>query len=235
MKKIHVLGAALLALFAFGVMTASASAQPTFLLALWLEDGAPVEVLTDVEATSSELELVNHDGASFGVTVRVLCSGVLHGSVGPESEDEITELLSLGGTAISKTPLSGNTLSCTNDENCPEPKVWADLESPWDTEAELMEDGGETFYVDLLIDGAYYVECNIPILGHVSELCLAPTTAIELTNEANGTVDALFSDTFQELAGLELGECNGNAKVAEVNGLGFISLNNEKALSVSSE
>ena len=96
----------------------------------------------------------------------------------------------------------------------------------------MVETAG-TFFVDLLVNAGYYAECGSPF-GPIAELCNAATTAIQLTNEANGTVDAVFSDPFQELAGLKLGTCEGHAETAEVNGLGIISLNNKKALSVSS-
>jgi hypothetical protein len=235
MRNIRVLGVALAALCAFGVVVASASGA-TFLLAEWLEEALPMSEKKPVESTATELELVNHNAANLGITAKVKCSGTLVGTVGPESSDEITELLNLAKEAISKTPLSGLALEgCTNIENCSSPLVWADLETPWRTEAELMEEGTETFFVDLLFNGGYYVECS-SILGPIAELCSSTETAIQLTNETNGTVDALFSDTFQVLAGLKLGTCTGGGvETAEVNNLGTIALVSGKALSVSSE
>jgi hypothetical protein len=234
MKMIRILSVAFLALFAFGAIAATASAEtPTFLLALWLQNSEPVAENLGVESTALELELVNLDGAGVGITARMLCSGILVGTVGPESKDEITELLNLALESISLTPLVGLALACTGDENCTNPKVWAD-ELPWKTEVELMVETAGTFFVDLLINGGYYAECG-SVFGPIAELCNAATTAIQLTNETNGTVDAVFSDPFQELAGLKLGNCEGHLETDEVNGLGIISLNNKNALSVSSE
>ena len=124
MKRNHVLGVALLAVFAFGVLTASASAV-TFLLALWLFNGANVTSLLLTESTG-ELELINKNAGKLGLTAKVLCSGTFDGWVGPESLDENTELLSLAGVAISSIALTGTSLSCANTENCEKPEVWAD-------------------------------------------------------------------------------------------------------------
>ena len=57
MKRNPILGIALLTVFALGVTSASASAV-TFLLALWLFNGANVTSILLVE-TTGEVELVN--------------------------------------------------------------------------------------------------------------------------------------------------------------------------------
>ena len=234
MKKLHILGIALAAMFVASAMVVStASAAVTFLLAEWLNAGAAI---TTAQASSAEgeLELVSLNGGGLGVKVKVLCSGILDGTVGPGSEGTITKLLSLTGVEVPTTALSGTGLSCTNDENCTEPLVWADLETSWKTELELMIDGTETFFVNLILNGGYYVECLI--LGiTTNELCNSVETAVQTTNEAGGLVDQLFSDTFQVLSELKLGSCTaGGAESAEVNGLGTLLLTSG-TLTASSE
>jgi len=230
MKKFQILGVALIAIFAFSVVAATASAVE-FLLAEWLWEGKPITAALAVEM---EGELLLEDTKTLIGKVDILCSGVFLGTVGPSSADEITELLTLGLVAIPLTALSGTGLECENSEHCEKAKVWAE-ELPWKTEAELMVDGTETFFVDLLLLGKYYAECTV--LGtKIEDLCSAPTVAVKLTNEAAGTVDAEFSDAFQELAGLVLGECTqGGKESAIVEGLATILHTTGGALAVSSE
>lgn len=233
MKRIHVLALALLALFAVSMVAVAAASAVEFLLARWLEGAVNVTATLLVE-TEGELELVARNGGGLGVTAKALCSGILDGWVGPESLDFTSELLTLTGTVVSATPLTGSPfLACTNEGNCEKPEVWA-AKLGWETEAELMVDSTETFFVDLILNGGWYTTCTV--LGvKVSEECTAPETAVKLTNEAGGTVDGEFSDAFQELAGLKLGNCTlGGSESAEVNGLG-VTLESGVTLTVSSE
>jgi hypothetical protein len=214
MKRNQVLGVVLLAMFAFGVLTASASAV-TFLLAQWLFNGAAVTSALLTEAPG-ELEIVNTNAGGLGVTSKLLCSLVLDGWVGPESLDFTSELLNLKGELVSSTELVGKTAECVNTTNCENPQVWPDG-IPGETEVELMVDGAEEFFVDLIFNFGWYVECTI--LGFkVAELCSAEQTAVQLTNEAAG-VDATYSDAFETLAGLKLTICGGSREVGEINGL----------------
>jgi hypothetical protein len=227
MKQNHVLGVALLAMFAFGVLTASASAV-TFLLAQWLFNGAAVTTALLVEG-AGEVEIVNTNAGGLGVTSKILCSGGGDGWVGPESLDFGSEVLTLTGVLVSSTALVGQTAECTNSSNCENPQVWPDG-VPGESEVELMVDGTEEFFVDLVFNAGWYVECTI--LGFkVAELCEAAETAVQLTNEAAG-VDATGSDAFQTLAGLKLAICGGSREVGEVNGLG-VTKDPEGTLAVS--
>ncbi len=233
MKKLQILGAALVALFALGSLVASAAfAQPTFLLAEWLLTGAVITT-PDLVEIDGELNLINLDGGGLGVTIEILCSGILDGTVGPASADLITELLNLAEEKISGTALSGLELVCTDTKNCENPLVWAE-ELPWETELELMEGvTGGPFFVDLILNGRYYAECTL--LGtKMNELCSAPEVAVQATNEEPGTVTLLFSDSFQELAGLKLGACGSNAETAEITGEGLILVFGGGQLTVSS-
>jgi hypothetical protein len=223
MKKMQVFTVACLALFAFSVVVASASAV-TFLLAEWLINNAPVTGILLVESTG-ELELIGLNGAGIGIKSAVLCSGTFDGWIGEDGLDWNTELLNLSKEAISSTELSGLALTCTNIKECTTPTVWPDGIAPpgMETLAVLIEETGFTGFADLLFNAGWYVECT-SILGKISELCSAAETAVQLTNEANGTVNAEFSDAFQLLAGLTLATCTaGGAETGEVNGLGIIT------------
>ena len=234
MRRFEILGVALIAMFAASVVIAAAASAVTFLLAEWLAAGAAITT-AQASDTEGELEFVELNGGGFGVKVKVLCSWILNGTVGPGSEGTVTELLTLSGTAIPKTALSGTSLSCTNDENCTEALVWADLESPWKTELELMIDGTETFFVNLILASGFYFECLI--LGiTTNELCSATETAVQTTNEAGGLVDQSFSDAFQTLAELNLGNCTaGGNGTTEFIGLTTLLLTSGTALTASSE
>jgi hypothetical protein len=227
MKRNYVLGVALLAMFAFGVLTASASAV-TFLLATWLFNGAAVTTALLTEAPG-EWEIVNTNAGGLGVVSKLLCSFVLDGWVGPESLDHTSEVLTLTGVLVSSTELVGQTAECTNTQNCEAPHVWPDG-IPGETEVELMVDGTEEFFVDLVFNAGWYVECTI-IGFKVAELCETAETAVELKNEATG-IDATSSDGFQTLAGLKLTICSGTREVGEINGLETI-IDPEGTLAVS--
>jgi hypothetical protein len=230
-------GAALLAVVAFSAMAlaSSASATVTFLLALWLENGVAVSVNTLV-GTSGELDLENTKAPIVG-NAGVLCSGELDGFVGPESKDEITEVLSLAGASISRTALTGTALSCTNQLNCESSKVYA-VNLPWTSELELWEEGTEVGFVILLKSATgnvgWYVECTD--LGvKASEECTTATAAANAKNVTGG-VEGAFSSAFTSLMGLKLAECSGSkTETGEVTGSGLEKTSLAGPLEVSSE
>lgn len=218
MKRYHVLGLALVAVCAMGVLSAAASAA-TFLLAEWLESGNPVTATLLAEILGSELSLSE---TLDGIHINALCSGSLDGFIGPNGADEITEALSLAGVSAG-APLSGTGILCTNSENCGEPLAWA-VELPWLTLLVLMEDGSETFFADLLTSEksggkvGYEVECMS--LG-ISDTCTVTEGAAKVENTAEG-VNSEFSDSFTELAGLKLANCElAGTEEGLVEGLGI--------------
>jgi hypothetical protein len=227
MKRNCLVGIVLLAMVAFGVLTTSASAV-TFLLAQWLFNGAAVTTALLTEA-AGEWEIVNTNAGGLGVTSKLLCSFILDGWVGPESLDHTSEMLRLTGVLVSSTELVGQTAECTNTGNCENPAVWPDG-IPGETEVELMVDGLEEFFVDLIFNFGWYVECTV-IGFKIAELCSAAETAVELKNEATG-VDSTASDAFQTLAGLKLTICGAGREVGEVIGLETI-IDPEGTLAVS--
>ncbi len=174
-----------------------------FLLAEWLVSGSPVTstLLADIEGELLFEETI----PIINVQLDFLCSGVFDGTIGPTGEDAITELLTLTtGTLVSSTPLVEPGLLCTNTENCSEPLFWAD-NLPWNTLLELMVDGAETFFVDLLSKTGGSVGFHLVCMGSsgLEDLCTFTEAGPKATNTAEG-LDLEFSEAFTELAGLKL-------------------------------
>lgn len=232
--------AALFAILALGAMAAASSASAvTFLLAEWLENGVGTTETMLVE-TSGSLELMDNNAPVTGGLTTVLCEGILDGFIGPNGADEITEILTTGGGAISTIELSGSGLSCTAVAGtCGSPKVWA-VNLPWLTLAELWEESTEHGFVDLIEphtgggNPGWYVECTIlGIKG--SDTCTTPQGASSLSNEGEGVL-GVFSEPFTELMGLKLATCSRGEETGQVEGAGGITLNSLGGkLEISSE
>ena len=181
MKRHHVLGLALLALFALSaIMAVSASAVVT-LLAEWLDSGAKITVLTPV-TTEGELLLEDTKVLIVG-KVAVKCMGKLIGSVGPNGEDEVTEVLTLTG---------GTSLLCTSQTACEEtgeviPVKLVGL--PWHTLLVLIETTPAT-YEDRIqqATAGYEVECEADKIKSADK-CTAVLNSGGLLK--NGTTDAM--------------------------------------------
>jgi hypothetical protein len=223
MKKLHVLGVALAALFAFGALTAASASAVTFLLAEWLKAGVGITTTELVDSESGEGGVLLEE-TILGIKIAAVCSGIFDGSIGPNGADEITELLTLPvSTLVSSTALVEPGLLCEPEQNCPEPLVWLD-NLPWLTLAELMEDEGQSFFVDLIMssgvgDPGYYVDC----MNGTHDLCESKEAISKLTNEGNGTVHGEFSEAFTELAGLKLANCEiAGVEKGIVEGLGLL-------------
>jgi hypothetical protein len=159
MRKIHIIGIAFAAIFAFSMVSASGASAFT----LWDECttsattleftenscftlGPPnsfgwleITTLTNVLSLPTALTLIN-----LGVlTVKVLCEGIMHGSVGLNGESQITELLTTADVLITLA----NPVACVNIENCPEPLA-NPVNLPWADQ--LVNAAGEDAAGDLL-------------------------------------------------------------------------------------
>jgi hypothetical protein len=237
MKRFQLMGVALLALLAFGVLTAASASAQTFLLAEWLVGGVAVttELLVEV---SGELLLTDN-----GLKAMVLCSGIIDGWVGPNSLDFISEILSLSGGVIGAPLGSGTPLLCVAQEGCSTtaetPNVWA-VNLPWETEAELIEQTGFTGFAGLILPSGtnttigWAVECTI--LGIKSEdTCTTPEGVAELNLSGTNLV-GIFSEAFTELAGAKLANCSlGGTETGVVEGQGTYGLFGGGELTASSE
>ena len=93
MRKLQLIGVALVALFAVAAMTvASASAAPVFLLAEWLVNGAAITTAHNVDGEGSEVLI---EETILGIKIDVLCSGIGDGTVSANGAGTGTELLAL--------------------------------------------------------------------------------------------------------------------------------------------
>ena len=234
MKKFRLIVVASFALVALGaVLATSASAAVSFLPAHWTFNGITVTTSLPTEATG-ELTLESNG-------IQVLCSGILVGTVGNEGSDTTTELLSLTLVKISTVELSGTALECEDHSTsiaCEHPLVWA-ANLPWQTLAELMVDGPEELFVDLLISGAgglkpgWYVECMdfIPLTN------LCEGEGINQLLNLTGDVGAEFSEAFTELAELLLATCTSGGEdsgIVESDAEGLIADTEAGTLQVAS-
>ena len=216
MRKFQLLGVALVAVFAFGVITAvSASAAPTFLLAEWLVNGATFTGELEVESVGTILL----EDTATGTDIE--CSGILDGLVSSENGlDRISDVLTLDGvTLISLTPLVEPGLACTTLAGiCAEPLLWP-LHLPWDTQVELMEEPAGTFllFVILILDSGaglpgWYIICMKTFLEPVDECTGKESGVIDLSLELSLLLGQ-FSDALSTEAGEKLATCTlGNAE-----------------------
>ncbi len=235
MKRNRVLATGLVAVFAYGIVVVASASAVTFSLAEWLVNGAPVHTELSSEI-SGELLLEDTKVPILGKAM-VLCSGALTGWVGSNSLARVSEVLTLSGAAISTTPLSGEALVCTNQENCEEPLVWA-LGLGWEGETEFMEDSG-TFSIVLLkgMSGelGYEIECMKTVIGAITDECKTGEGVAELTLEGT-TLLGRFSEAFTELAGAKLANCTqGGAESGIVEGEGAFTVSGGGELTVSPE
>ncbi|MGC2374565.1 MAG: hypothetical protein WA484_11900 [Solirubrobacteraceae bacterium] len=241
MTRFGLVGAVLAVAFVSGVLVPVSASAVSFLLAEWLVNGSPVtsELLTE---TTGEL-LLEDSKAPFVGKASVLCSGILDGWIAPNSLGWISELLTLAGVAVSTTVLSGTALECTAQSGCEtstKPKVWfANL--GWETEVELMEDGTEAFFVDLILPhagggnpGWEITECLV--LGvSITDECTAAESVAELKLEGTTLLEK-FSKIFSELAGVKLANCSqGGTESGAIEGEDSVILGGGGELSVSSE
>jgi hypothetical protein len=227
MKKHQIILMALFAVLAFSaVATTSATAEIT-LLAEWLLEGVPVLTLTSVTTVG----LLALSTLVLGINgVEVHCEGIFLGTVGPNGEDETTELLNASEELISNTPLVGLSLSCTVifvvGNECTAVGTLAELwplHMPGHTLLELMENGT---ILDHSISGAngflgYEVRC---LNGKENE-CSGLTSAT-MSNSEN-TVTSLFDATSEKVS-CTIGE-------GDITGEGLIKDLVAGSLTVSSE
>jgi hypothetical protein len=227
MSRFRLLVGAMLALFAFGAFMAASASAVTFLLAEWLVGGVAVTTESLVEV-GNEILLEDNKVPIIGKAT-ILCSGFLDGWVGPASLDWVSEALSLNGEAISNTLEVGKSLDCVAQSGCETNTpvlVWP-VGMPWTTEAELMEDGTEKFFADLIKSAAggtseigWEIE-NCLVLGSaMTDKCTSVTGVAQLLLEG-AVLHGIFSTAFTLLAELELATCEKggvDSGVVEANG-----------------
>jgi len=199
MRKLHILGLALFAVFAFGALSAVSAFAAEEGEMLWLLNGSESLVGEKAVETTGEINLIDSTGAE------ILCSGIFDGTVEPGTmNDLITEILTLEKTALPLVSFLGGTalgsITCvfTKPGLCTGAVgglIWVmPINLPWKTLLELIS--GST--VDQFTEGTgglpgYEITCNT-FLGEVTVSCTGKPGAT-VTNGANGTVNGSFSTT----------------------------------------
>jgi hypothetical protein len=200
-KKHHIFGLALLALFAFSaIMAVSASAETT-LLAEWLIKEKAIEELTSVEMSG---EILYED---TGVKGHVVCSGVYDGSVGFSGEAEITEVLTLEGSVVSLSSpqLCKSASGSACEENATDIEISPE-KLPWHVLMYLKENG--SFSADVVSEAEHVVTCL--------DLGLKITDTCKVTGATGEVMNSTFS---AEAKGAEapLGSCSlGGKETVEI-------------------
>jgi hypothetical protein len=204
MRKVQVLGIALVAMLAFSAVLATAAFAGE-----WLVEG---KAITSAEGalnseTEGELKLISYaEKGSASVLAEITCSGIFDGTVGPGSTDTVTTLLNLSKEEINKTALTELALLCNvtldagaltdckvGTENA---LLWA-INLPWSTEIELMSNGEE---LDVFLDNAgkmpgYYVECESLLGISGTNTCEGGVNIATLTNGTGTPTEVLGSFT----------------------------------------
>ncbi len=219
MKKIHILGVAMVAVLAFGVVGAvSASA------AEWLAEG---KVITTplASTTVGEITLGSTNGLKIGIKSAVLCSGSFIGTVGPGAADTVTEVLSLAGVTVTLAA----PLTCTEVETCTTSEV-APVDLPWATE--LTSTTKDVLLANGKGNPGWEVVCKTA-LGTVEETCT--TLSQSSTLEADATEKDMLGKFVKELTGTcTIGGANtGFVESSTADGAGLISLTNGETLTTS--
>ncbi len=231
--------AALFVVVAFSAiaLASSASAAVVFLLAEWLNNGVALTSTVLGESSSEVLLEDTKVTAAGGAAVSVKCKYILDSDFGLDGAEDITEMLTIGGGAVSLTPLTASGLSCEKESLCEASKVWV-VNLPWLGLLELWEEGASSGFV-ILLKGAkgnlgWYMECTI--LGVKGEdECSTPEAAAEASKNTVEGVEAIFSEAVTALFGLKLVSCtaSGNSETGIIEGAIHIRLSSGGPLSVS--
>jgi len=230
MKKIHILGIAAIAMLAFSVVGIASASAATL---QWLAATKAIAAAEPSE-TTGELTLGSTNGGGAGIKVKVLCSGIFDGSVGPGPEDLINELLTLGKVLVTLAA----PLACTNLEGCEKPEVNA-VNLPWLTRLELMGTEAAPVFLDVIqkegSEPGWEVTCTFPLIGKITETCTAPAGGTVLKNGTGGEVTGVFEKEAANEANCTAGGAKSGFVLSEGNPAGVITLNSKAALAVSYE
>jgi hypothetical protein len=186
MRKIHLIGLALFAVFAFAAVSVTAASAETTLLAEWLENGKAVVANTP---TVSEGELLLED---MKTATDILCSGKFVGTLGLSGVDSVT--------LVEDLEAKDNSLHCiiTAKGACEEANgeliTVIPVNLPWSTRLVLMENG--EFLDEIFSSGAgnpgYLIECKA--LGiKVDDTCTGATQTQE--KNVTGGVEGIFNES----------------------------------------
>jgi hypothetical protein len=174
MRKIHVIGLALAAVFAYSAFSVASAMA---LESVWLVDGVKAAAAEPVDSSGS-LTLEDTKAGPFGEDVALTCEGTDAGSVGPGAADLTT--------AITVTKCKANKLC----QESPEPKASA-LKLPWITKIELI---GGVFYDDIVAETGeveYLTTCTV--IGVTIEDTCKLALGRALLENSGSNVNAVFN------------------------------------------
>jgi hypothetical protein len=236
MKKIQLLGIALVAVCAFSALVTASAFALTFALANWLEAGVAIAANKNVVA-EGELLFENLENLA-----NLLCSGEFNGTVGANGVDEVTQVLDLALKAIPELDpgVAGTGVKCLADSpeggvGClPGSEVWP-VNLPW--KSELMLDTENGLFYDLAVLNAagkgpgYTILCLLKIIGTAEELC-------EIVNDetwqevSNGATDVEALGAVEPESNCGTGTANGLLE-NNANNIALIVLVSKAMLQVS--
>ncbi|MGH2879528.1 MAG: hypothetical protein ACRDK4_07990 [Solirubrobacteraceae bacterium] len=241
MRKIQLIGAALLALLALGAVTASAAFAETELLL----SGNPIAELINVEI-SGELGL--KDDAFLSGAVEFLCTGFFDANIEPGGKLGFIEAVLNSSKELVSAEVTRNGVKVTGDDvscesmgsGCMTPSLLVAVDLPWHFVFMLLE-GTNEYMIHLLKGGeevgdkepGYVAVCETLLIGNVEDYCHGLTYAA-LANEVGGLL-AEFSNNAEISTP---GACSqGNNESGLLAGDGFIKevgeLEGEHLLTVS--
>jgi hypothetical protein len=202
MRKIQLLGIALVAVCAFSALVTASAFALTFALAEWLEGGVAIAATKNVVAEGELLTANLSNGANY------LCSREFDGTVGANGVDEVTQILDLALKLIpSLDPgVAGTGLVCGVDTagegaiGCKAGTELWPLNLPWKSELVLDTENG-LFYDLVLLNAsnlgpAYTILCLLKIGGEAEELC-------EITNDETWQQVANIATAVRPLGAVE--------------------------------
>lgn len=179
MKAIKLLGISVVAVLAFGALTTSAFAQPT-----WLVDKVEAPAGTKVDSKTGKLLLED-----MGVKTSFTVEGTTEGTVGPKGADETTKI-TVSAAAFQEAGLC---------ETSVKPTVEA-VHLPYTTslvlQSEEVWDNIREGPTKMGLPG-WLVECTT-IIGKVDDVCTTNEGQTLMTNDAGGAgVSVFFNETVE--------------------------------------
>ncbi|HTB50622.1 MAG TPA: hypothetical protein VK701_06560 [Solirubrobacteraceae bacterium] len=209
-KKHYALRWALLATVGLSAtMTSSAFAVET-LSASWLNSGSAIVSLTSI--TIEEKLLLEDEKVPIIGKVAVVCESIFDGSVGPNGESEVTEMLNLSGEKIE----GGRPLSCEKQTGCEAAGKVVPVGLPWHSLLELEEPAGVFAVLGLMSAAGYEVECTVFGIKSTDDC-----TSLEHSGgrASNGSSDVLLTaETITPNGNCSIGG-NGAGKAQVIEGL----------------
>jgi hypothetical protein len=226
MRKFHLFGVALVAVFAFCAVGATAA----FAEQEWVVDGNPVAANEVVNSeTEGKLVLGTLESAGGNVLNEIECEGIFDGTLESAGKDTITKLLN---TAMEEISLSTKALSCTvtfdagASTDCKKgttASVWPE-NLPWSTQIELMA----TITLDKIFgaagkEPAYEVLCVTNFFGiEAEDLCIG-NTSTQITEDTTTTPHSVIGAfDWKSPISSEEGKCETTGSPAFLVGSGHI-------------